>query len=95
MVAGGFRKSFGASPPSPLIVIGPLAALTVLLATLIAPTHRTLLHIGAAAALMLVGFSIWQIISESATVLWFGLIFLGLWFVFYGHSLNTPSLTSA
>lgn len=80
----GFRRSFGASENNPLLAILPIAALGLLSAALVWPLNRTLLHVGAMAAVALVVFCVWQIISEAATVLWFALIYLALWFVFYG-----------
>jgi hypothetical protein len=89
MVAGDFRKSFGASPVSPLIAVAPLVAMAVLLAALIMPAHRPLLHAGAIAAIVLVGFALWQLLSESATVMWFALLYLTAWFCFYAHALKS------
>lgn len=47
MVSNGFRKSFGASEINPLLLILPIAAMLILLAGLIAPSNRVLLHVGA------------------------------------------------
>ncbi|MEP6781000.1 MAG: hypothetical protein ABJC26_13980, partial [Gemmatimonadaceae bacterium] len=49
-VAGGFRKSFGASDTNPIITILPLVAAAVLLVGLIMPSNKALLHAGAVAA---------------------------------------------
>lgn len=82
----GFRSGFGASDVHPLVVLLPYAGMALLLAGLIFAGHRPLLHVAAIAAVGLVGYCVWQIVSESATILWFGLIFLALWFVFYAHA---------
>jgi len=83
IVAGGFRRSFGASDVNPLVTILPLAAMALLLAALVLPAHRTLLHIAAGAAVVLVGFCLWFLIKESGTVMWWGLAYLAAWLVFY------------
>lgn len=86
VIAGGFRKSFGASEVNPLITILPLVAIGLLLASLIFVANKPLLHIAAAAAIGLVGFCIWSMIKESATMMWFPLIYLAAWFWFYWHA---------
>ncbi len=84
VVSNGIRRSFGASENNPLLVILPLAAGGLLFAALVWPSNKTLLHVGAVAAVALVAFCVWQIVTESATVLWCALLYLALWFVFYG-----------
>ena len=83
IVAGGFRRSFGASDRNPLITIAPLAAMVLLLAGLILPSIRPLLHAGAVAAVALIVFCVWQSIAEAATVTWFGVAYLVAWLAFY------------
>ena len=83
MISNGFRKSFGASENNPLLAILPLASVLILLAGLVWPANRTLLHLGAAAAVGLIGFCVWQIFLDYAAVLWLGILFLLLWLVFY------------
>jgi len=95
IVSNGFRRSFGASPVHALFVALPLIAMVLLLAALIAPTQRMLLHVAAGAAVILVGFAIWQLIAESATVMWWGLLYLATWFVFYAQALKAAPLSPA
>ena len=83
IVAGGFRKSFGASPVNPFWQLLPFIAMAVLLAALIAPANRLLLHAGALAALALTAFCLWQLIAESATITWVGIAYLLVWLFFY------------
>ena len=83
VVGGEFRKSFGASPVSALLFVLPLVAMAVLLAALVTPSTRLLLHAGAVVAVVLVGFCVWQIFAESATILIGALIYLATWLVFY------------
>ncbi|TAK50862.1 MAG: hypothetical protein EPO25_18140 [Gammaproteobacteria bacterium] len=92
IVAGGFRRSFGASSIHPLLTLLPLVAMVLLLAALMFPAKKLLLHAAALAAVALVVFCIWQLVSESATVLWWALLYLGGWLVFYW--LATASLTA-
>ncbi len=99
-VAGGFRRSFGASELNPLITILPLVALGLLLAALIVPGNRGRLHAGARAAVLLIGFCLWQIIRESATICFLVMVYLTAWLGFHGVSLaaskaTAPQLTPA
>ena len=88
IVASGFRKSFGASPNSPLLTVLPLAAMLLLLAGLMAPGNRLLLHAGAIAAVALIAFCVWMMIAESAVVVWFGVMYLAGWLYFYWRSVR-------
>ena len=88
VVGSGFRKSFGASEISPMLQLLPIAAMVVLFAGLIAPSNRLLLHIGAASAVAVMGYCVWAIIYESATVLWLVLVYLVMWLYFYWRSVN-------
>lgn len=83
MFANGFRKSFGASANGLLVTVLPVVALACMFAALLWPGNRPLLHIGAAAAAGLLGVCVWQMITESATILWLVIIYLAAWFVFY------------
>ena len=83
IVAGGFRRSFGASDRNPLVTLAPLAAMGLLLAGLIFPSCAPLLHAGAAAAVALIAFCVWQSIAEAAVVTWFGVAYLVAWLAFY------------
>lgn len=92
-VSNGFRRSFGASENNPLVAVLPLAAIGLLVAGVIAPGSRLLLHLAALAALGLVGFCVWQLIKEAATVMWFALLYLTAWLVFYGITLAQSATT--
>jgi hypothetical protein len=81
--SNGFRRSFGASENNQFLAILPLVALGVLLAAVVWPANRMLLHVGALTAAGFVGLCVWQMISESATILWLGILYLVLWLVFY------------
>ncbi len=83
IISNAFRKSFGASANGPLFLIAPLAGLGLLLAAILFPTNKPLLHVAAVAAVGLVGFCIWQIVAEAAVVLWLALAYLALWFLYY------------
>jgi hypothetical protein len=83
VVASGFRKSFGASELGPLIVILPIVALAILFSGVLFPHARALLHVGAISAVGLIGFCIWQILTESAIILLFGIAYLITWLAFY------------
>lgn len=83
VIGGGFRKSFGASPVGPLVTLLPLLGMALLLAGLVWPSARLLLHAGAGAAVVLTGLCVWQIVAESATILIAAILYLALWLVFY------------
>lgn len=83
MVANGFRKSFGSSAINPALVALPFLAAAVLLAALIAPSNRLLLNVAAVSAVGLIGLCIWQLIADSATVMWWAIAYLLLWLYFY------------
>ena len=83
ILSNAFRKSFGASPNGALFLILPLAALGVLLAALVFPACKPLLHVAAVAAVGLMGFCLWQMVAESAMVLWLALLYLAAWFSFH------------
>ena len=86
IVAAGFRSSFGASDNNPLVEIFPLVAAVVLLAGLIFPTRKKLLHSGAIGAVGLVAFCIYMFLTEAAVVLWYLVLYLAAWLFFYWRS---------
>ena len=81
--SNGLRKSFGASENNPLVATLALVAAALLLSAIVWPENRLLLHAGAVAAVGLIGLCVWQLVSESATVLWFGIFYLLAWLAFY------------
>jgi hypothetical protein len=86
VLGNAFRQTFGASPNGLLFIGAPLLALGLLLAAVLAPHWRPLLHLAAAAALGLAAFCLWQIVAEAAVVLWLGLLYLALWGWFYWNA---------
>lgn len=82
LVTNGFRRSFGASEHGPLFIGLPVVALALLLAALVVPACKPLLHLAAVAAAGLVAFCVWQIRAEGEG-LWFALVYLAAWFVYY------------
>ena len=91
MVANGFRKSFGSSELNPVWRILPIAAMLVLLAGLIVPANRILLHIGAVCAVAIIGYCIWVMVYESGEVVWLALIYMLLWLYFYWRTVSAAS----
>ena len=92
-VANGFRKSFGSSAINPALVALPFVAAAVLLAALISPSNRLLLNVAAILAVGLIGLCIWQLVVDSATVMWWAIFYLLLWLYFYWRTVN-PLTTS-
>lgn len=91
--ADAFRRSFGASENNPVPLVMLLFAGMLLFAALVFPGNRLLLHSAAVAALGLAAGCVWQIVAESAIVLWPALGWLGLWFAFYAKALRAPQAT--
>lgn len=83
VLGSAFRKSFGASGHSALFIGLPTLGVALLLAAILFPTHKPLLHIAALTALGLAALCLWQIVGEGATPLWFAIGYLGVWFVYY------------
>jgi hypothetical protein len=83
ILANAFRKSFGASEHGPLFIGLPVIAIGLLLAAILFPANKPLLHIAAAAALGLVGFCLWQIFANGEIPLWFAVAYLMAWFSYY------------
>lgn len=79
IISNGFRKSLGASEHGPLFIGLPVAALALLLAALLYPACKPLLHCAAVAAFGLVGFCLWQIFKEGEAPLWFAVVYLAAW----------------
>jgi hypothetical protein len=92
MLSSAFRRSSGASENHPFLLVLPVIGAALLLGSILFPSHRPLLHASAVAGLGMAGFCVWQIVSESATILWLGMILIAAWFVFYGLAAwNIPS----
>lgn len=79
MVAGNFRRSFGASPTNPLLTLLPTLAFAVLFAGLLFPGQRLLLHAGALAAAILLSICVVNMSGISLV----GISYFGLWLVYY------------
>lgn len=83
IVGSAFRKSFGASETSPLMVVLPLLGFLVLFGAILFPGSKLLLHAAAIAALGLVGFCLWIIFKESDPTMWLAIVYLIVWFAYY------------
>lgn len=92
--ADGFRRSFGASANGPLIAGAPLGVMLLVLASLLWPGSRALLHVAAAAVLALAVSSVW-LLRESPSLGCAGLVFSGLWSLWYWHTAWASRVASA
>jgi beta-lactamase regulating signal transducer with metallopeptidase domain len=88
-VGSQFRRSFGASPAGALWTLVPVIGAAVLAAALMFPSSKTLLHVAAGVAVLLIGLCIWQMVAESATVLLFAVIYLVAWLAYYWMALSS------
>ena len=87
VVGGNFRRSFGASPGAPLLPLLPGLLLGLVLATLLWPGQRPLLHVTAVAAVLGLLATL-AILRESAATAAFVAAYLACWLVFYWHALR-------
>lgn len=83
LMANAFRRSVGASANGPLFIVLPVLGIALLLAAILFPSNKPLLHGAALAAVGLAGFCLWQIFRDGAAPLWFAVVYLAAWFVFY------------
>jgi hypothetical protein len=83
LLGNAFRKSFGASEHGPLFIGLPVVGIALLLAAILFPSSKPLLHIAAVAALGLIAFCVWQIFSQGEVPLWFAVAYLAAWLVYY------------
>lgn len=88
VVGGNFRRSFGASPLSPLLGLLPCITMGMILASLLWP-GRGLLH--ATAVVVIFGLlASTLILRESVTTGLLALGYLGCWLAYYWLSTRTP-----
>lgn len=83
IIGNGFRKSFGASDTSPLVVVLPLLGFLLLFGAILFPGCKPLLHAAAVAALSLVCFCLWIIFKEGDAPMWLAVIYLVGWLAYY------------
>jgi hypothetical protein len=81
--AGSYRRSWGASEKSGLLVLGPLFVLMVLLATLVFPEAKVLLHF-AAFGMAILSLASLLLFSQASGLCATILLYCGLWFGYYG-----------
>ena len=84
--AEGFRRSFGASGVGTLKLVVPPAVLALVLATVLMPSNRWLLH-ACAVVFALVAAGLVFVLRESLFVGIVGLAFFAAWFVFWWRAL--------
>ncbi len=82
VVGGGFRRSFGASDTHPLLAIIPVLVFALILASLLLPGSRALLHVTAAVNVLVILGSAW-ILRESAFLGTAGISYASAWFLYY------------
>lgn len=82
VAADSFRSSFGASANGPLKAIVPLAIGAILLAGMMMPERRLLLHVGAVTAVGLVAGSLW-IARETTFMAGLGICYSAGWLIWY------------
>ena len=88
VIGNGFRRSFGASEQNLWWTVLPSLGFLLLVAALVFPGSKPLLHAAALAAGVLMALCIWQLTVETAFPLWCGVVYLALWLVYYGMALH-------
>lgn len=91
--ANGFRRSFGASENAAWKIVVPLLVMIALLASLLAPTQRGLMHTVAVAVVLLVVGCLW-LVQKAPFLSLMGLIYFGLWLTYYWQAVwsrNVPN----
>ncbi len=83
IVGNGFRRSFGASETSPLVIVLPLLGFLLLFGAILSPSSKLLLHAAAMATIGLVGFCLGIIFKESDPTMWLAVGYLIAWFAYY------------
>ncbi|HMP84220.1 MAG TPA: hypothetical protein PKA41_16095 [Verrucomicrobiota bacterium] len=79
LFGNAFRKSFGASEHGPLFIGLPVIGVGLLLAAILFPSSKPLLHVATAATAGLVGFCGWQIFAKDEAPLWFAVEHPAAW----------------
>jgi hypothetical protein len=87
VIGGGFRRSFGASATSPLVIAVPIIGGMLIIASLIWPDRRPLLHLTAVlVAALVVGCVL--IARETQFVAGLGMLVAAAWLWFYYRTLS-------
>jgi hypothetical protein len=80
--ADGFRRSFGASEHGAWMAVLPVAVAALVVAPLIWPERRPLLHAAAVVVAALLGASLW-VARQTVLVAALGVLYAAAWLLFY------------
>jgi hypothetical protein len=89
VVGGGFRSSFGASDTNPLVSIAPMAGIGLVLASVVWPQSRGLMHAAAVVIVALLGLAVYLARREPATATCLGL-YAAAWLWYYWRAVWRP-----
>ena len=81
-IAEGFRRSFGASPAAPVLSMLPAVVAALVVASVLWPGGRPLLHVTAAGVLLLTAGCLW-IAKDAPLVATLGVLYSAMWLTFY------------
>ena len=82
VIGGNFRRSFGASDNAPWMLVGPPLVAALILASLVWPERRVLLHVVAVIMIALcIGCAF--LARETVFTAFIGLCYAGLWLAYY------------
>jgi hypothetical protein len=87
IVGGGFRRSFGASEIPAWKTLLPLLVGALVIASVLWPERRTLLHV-VAAIMMLLAIGSLALARETVFVATLGILYAAIWLTFYYRALR-------
>ena len=93
VLAERFRESFGASGNGPLKLVVPLVVLGLVLASVLRPESRGLLHVTAVAAVLTIAGALW-VFREAPFLGTVGALYFGAWLLFYYLTLQAGRPTA-
>ena len=82
IIGGGFRRSFGASDNGQWMIVVPVLVAALVIASLLAPERRALLH-GVAVIMVLLMIGCLVIARETAFVATLGIVYALGWLTYY------------
>ena len=87
VLGDSFRRSFGASENAPWMFFVPIAVGALVIASVMSPERRTLLHVVAVVMVLLCLGSLW-LARETMFVATLGLLYTGMWLTFYWRTVR-------
>ena len=87
VLGDGFRRSFGASENAPWMFFAPIVVGALVIASVMSPERRTLLHVVAVLMVALCLGSLW-LARETMFVATMGVLYTGMWLTYYWRTVR-------